>query len=330
MRSSGELHDWGMPCALTPAWHRRLRAAQRRSVLWRRTRAFRASSHGTHDALNVARTPRLKRTRTENGLARTEPSTKAAVPPACRYAYARMRTPRWQMPCSARKQLRGVCHAESVGRRRCIHESHERLNPSGRSCVAEEHYSVLQQRSGLRDDATNSVAHPLQQPIACCNSAQVCATTQPILLPIRCNSASRVATALSATTQNCCTRAQSVATAYRVLRQRSVRQRRTAARERSLLQRRMLQQRTILLQNRSTLHSLQRVATVQPAATDHSPGANLLQRVRRNATPMIPSQRVPQHRSTTGRLRSGAIVVLASHGQREALAPQCTGGSALD
>ena len=42
-----------------------LRAAQRRSVLWRRARAFRASYHGTHDALNVARTPRLKRTRTE-------------------------------------------------------------------------------------------------------------------------------------------------------------------------------------------------------------------------------------------------------------------------
>ena len=74
-----------------------LRAAQRGPVLWRRARAFRASVHGTHDALNVARTPRLKRTRTENGLAKTEPSTKAAVARACRYAYARMRTPRWQM-----------------------------------------------------------------------------------------------------------------------------------------------------------------------------------------------------------------------------------------
>ena len=165
-------------------------------------------------------------------------------------------------------------------RRRCIHESHERLNPSGRSCVAEEHYSVLQQRSGLRDDATNSVAHPLQLRIACCNSTQVCATTQPILLPIRCNSASRVATALSATTQNCCTRAQSVATAYRVLRQRSVRQRRTAARERSLLQRRMLQQRTILLQNRSTLHLLQRVATVRHVEIPVATQCNLLWRNR--------------------------------------------------
>ncbi len=39
---------------------------------------------------------------TENGLAKTEPPP-AAVTPACRYAPACMRTPRWKMPCSARK-----------------------------------------------------------------------------------------------------------------------------------------------------------------------------------------------------------------------------------
>ncbi len=57
------LHDWGMPCALTPARHRRLAGGAEAARSWRRTRAFRASFHGTHDALNVAHTPRLKRTR---------------------------------------------------------------------------------------------------------------------------------------------------------------------------------------------------------------------------------------------------------------------------
>ena len=61
--------------------------AQRRPVLWRRIRAFRASVRGAHDALNVAHPPRLKRRRTENGSARTEPPP-AAVTPACRYACA--------------------------------------------------------------------------------------------------------------------------------------------------------------------------------------------------------------------------------------------------
>ena len=114
-RSSGELHDWGMPCALTPAWHRRLAGGAEAvrsvaagsclsSIIPRCPRRTQRSSHAAAQAY-----PNGK------GLARTEPSTKAAVPPACRYAYARMRTPRWQMRCSARKQLRGVCHAESVG-----------------------------------------------------------------------------------------------------------------------------------------------------------------------------------------------------------------------
>ena len=134
-----------------------------------------------------------------------------------------------------------------------MHPSHERLNPSGRLCVAEEHYSVLQQRSGLRDDATNSVAHPLQQCIACCDSAQhglcddatesvanplqVRAATQRTLVPIRCNSALRVATALRTTTQqpvatqcslpwfrrSCCSAAQRVATQRDLLQQTAVR-----------------------------------------------------------------------------------------------------------
>ena len=124
--------------------------------------------------------------------------------------------------------------------------------------VAEEH-RVLQQRSaGPCDDATTTVATPLQQCSACCHSAQqVRATTQPTLLPICCSGASRVATALSATSQSCCTRAQSVATVHR-----------------------MLQQRTILLQNSSTLHLLQSGAAVQPVVMPVASQCNLLWRNR--------------------------------------------------
>ncbi len=145
-------------------------------------------------------------------------------------------------------------------------------------------HRVLQQRSARScHDATDAVAHPLQHRIACCNRArcdiaellhesvsllqqciaccniaqQVRATTQPTLVPVRCNSASRVATALSAISQNCCPSVQSVATAHR-----------------------MLQQRTILLQNRSTLHLLQRVATVQPVVMPVAAQCNLLWRNR--------------------------------------------------
>ena len=149
-----------------------------------------------------------------------------------------MRTPCWRMRYSAQyaRQLRGVCHAEPSQRWR-IHPSMARAAPQRPMWAAEEH-RVLQRRSGPCDDATNSVAHPLQRSIACCNSArQVRATTQPQQLPLRCNSASRVATALSRSVrrrnQHCC---PSVAAAHRVLQQRSVRHRRTAARERSLLQ----------------------------------------------------------------------------------------------
>ena len=164
------------------AWHRRLAGGADAARSWRRTRAFRASSHGTHDALNVAHTPRLKRARTENGLAKTEPPP-AAVAPACRYAYACMRTPRWKMPCSARKQLRCVCTPSQSA---VVHPSHERP-PSGR-CGSQRSIACLQQHSGLRNDATNSVAHPLRRRIACCNSArQDRATTQPTWSPICCS-----------------------------------------------------------------------------------------------------------------------------------------------
>ena len=149
-----------------------------------------------------------------------------------------------------------MAHAESVGGG-ASHESHERLNPSGRLCVAEEHYSVLQQRSGLRDDATNSVAHPLQQRIACCNGAQCDNAELLHESAVCCNGVSGVATALSATTQDCCTRAQCVATAHR-----------------------MLKQRTILLRNRSTLNLLQRVATVQPVVMPVAAQGSLLWRNR--------------------------------------------------
>ena len=55
-----------------------------------------------------------------------------------------------------------------------------------------------------------------------CNSAQVCATTQPILLPIRCSGASRVATALRRTVRRHNRHGRPfVAAAYNVMQQRS-------------------------------------------------------------------------------------------------------------
>ena len=144
--------------------------------------------------------------------------------------------------CPIAHNTQGSCAAcampSRAGGGASIHRWHERP-PSGRGGPQEEH-RLLQRRSGPCDDATNSVAHPLQRSIACCHSArQVRATTQPQQLPLRCNSASRVATALSRSVrrrnQHCC---PYVAAAHRVLQQRSVRRRRTAARERSLLQRR--------------------------------------------------------------------------------------------
>jgi hypothetical protein len=163
-----------------------------------------------------------------------------------------MRTHAGRYPLTQVAALR--VHAESA----VLYPWHERP-PSGR-CGSQRSIACLfvQRPAGSCDDATNNVATPLQRRIACCNSAQqVRSTTQPTLLPIRCSGASRVATVLSATSQNCCTRVQSVATVHR-----------------------MLQQRTILLQNRSTLHLLQRVATVQPLVMPVAAQCNLLWRNR--------------------------------------------------
>ncbi len=162
-----------------------LRAAQRRPVLWRRARAFRASFHGTHDALNVAHTPRLKRTRTENGLAKTEPPP-AAVTPACRYAYACMCTPRWKMPYSSRKQLRCVCMPSQSAvvhpllQRRMAHRVLQQHFAGSCDNATDTVAHLLQRRiaccngapHGACDDATNSVAHLLQRRVACCHRAQ--------------------------------------------------------------------------------------------------------------------------------------------------------------
>ena len=61
---------------------------------------------------------------------------------------------------------------------------------------------VLQQRSaGSCDDATDTVAHPLQQRIACCNSAQCDNAELLHESTVCCNSATRVATALSMVVQ---------------------------------------------------------------------------------------------------------------------------------
>jgi hypothetical protein len=112
-----------------------------------------------------------------------------------------------------------------------------RRDAPGRRCVSRP-LAVQPRSAGVCDDATSTVANPLQQRIACCYSAQqVCATTQPIRLPIRCNSAQCDDAALLHQIAIRFNSASRVATAHRVLQQRSVPPHSTSAPQRIPLHR---------------------------------------------------------------------------------------------
>jgi hypothetical protein len=101
--------DRGMPCALTPACIGA--CGRRRRGPFCGGGLLHFQHHPTVPTPHVAPTPRLKRTRR---LSPNRTST-GHVTSACHYEHARMRTPRWKMPCSARKAAALRVHAESVG-----------------------------------------------------------------------------------------------------------------------------------------------------------------------------------------------------------------------